>query len=135
MNPDLEAIDLIQSSQTFEAEEWLAAHPEKRRIGQYRPENALYWMDMIKAYNQIFENPWVSGIKTDDDGCEFATIEIYELPKRGRKGVFRGFNIRMLLSNSPVIEDCGQKYIVCRSPSAEQVEKALSLMKNNKNLG
>lgn len=135
VNSDSDAFALIQSSQTFDAAEWIAARPEKRRIGEHKPANGLYWMDMIKSYKGNFENMWVSGIKTDDNGAEFATIEIYELPKNGRKGLFRGFNIRMALSHSPCIEDCGQKYIVCNSPSAEQVEVALNQMKNSEYRG
>lgn len=124
MNEDVKAEEMISTGMAVNAEFWLLEKPGKRRIG----ETAEFHKDSSLKYVTSHDCPniWVSGFRVDADGCEFAEIDIYELPKtkRMRRALFKGMNIRMALSEMPLIVDVGQKYIICKTPTAAQVIKA-----------
>jgi hypothetical protein len=129
MNDDLKAENLIKTGQAINAESWLLGDLEKRRIGETKEFHKNSSLENVT--DGVMPNTWVSGFRFDDDGSEFAEIEIFELPKtKGqRRAIFIGMNIRMNLSEMPLIVDEGQKYLICKSPTAEQVMRAKQKMR------
>jgi hypothetical protein len=124
MDKDVEIQQMIDTGVAVNAKNWLLEHLGNRRIGEAPEKRPNFWTDNIDRGFMI--NTWVSGFQIDADGSEFAEIEIYELPKKKgyRKAAFTGLNMRMALSEMPLLNDVGQKYVMCKTPSAAQVIKA-----------
>lgn len=129
MNDDLKAENLIKTGEAVNAELWLLGDLGKRRIGETKEFHKN--SSLRNVTDGLMPNTWVSGFRFDVDGNEYAEIEIYELPKtKGRRRtIFIGMNIRMTLSEMPLLVDEGQKYLICKSPTVEQVIKATQKMR------